>query len=266
MNGEFKLVLASFIPYIKRYNDKAVKRLSVCIAACNGEKFISEQISSILEQLSEDDEIIISDDGSTDNTVEIVEKYHDDRIIILKDNNFKSPVRNFEKALKQAKGEFVFLADQDDIWEKDKLNIIMGYLAGYDVVVSDCRVIDEKDNVIYDSFFHIRNSGKGIFKNLVRNSYIGCCMAFNRKILEISLPFPKNIPMHDLWIGIIGELFGKCYFCDEKLVRYRRHKNNITNTGGKSNYGLLTKISFRLSILKCVILRVSGGKLRKYLK
>ena len=99
--------------------------ISVCMATYNGENFIKEQIDSILPQLSDDDEIVISDDGSTDKTVDIIENYGDSRIKLLKYNSFRSTIYNLENALKDSKGDVIFLCDQDDKWNEDKVNICL---------------------------------------------------------------------------------------------------------------------------------------------
>lgn len=225
-------------------------KISVCMATYNGEKYIEEQLRSILSQLGENDEVIISDDSSTDNTVNIIKSFNDKRIKIFDHQKFRSPILNFENALKHATGDIIVLADQDDIWKPHKIETIKKYLQDYDLVVSDADIIDEFGNIIAFSFFKINNSKKGLMRNLIKNSYMGCTMAFNRKILEKALPFPRDIPMHDWWIGLIAEMYGKTYFIEDKLISYRRHGANTSPTGEKSKYSLSDKILFRVKILK----------------
>lgn len=231
------------------------KKISVCMPVFNGEKYISKQVNSILKQLDIDDELIISDDSSTDESLNIVKSFNDPRIKILEANRFKSPIYNLENALHSAKGDYIYLADQDDIWMDKKVEIMNKYLNEFDLVVSDCFVIDKDENIINDSFFELRNSGTGFLHNLLRNSYLGCCMAFNRKILDIAVPFPSNIPMHDIWLGMIGELFGKTFFCEEKLIKYRRHGNNASPTGETSKYTFVEKFGFRKNLLFSLLKR-----------
>lgn len=174
-----------------------MKKISVCIATYNGEKYLKKQLDSILNQLKKEDEVIISDDTSTDATVEIIKAYNDRRIILIENQKFRSPIYNFENALKHASGDIIFLADQDDIWIDNKVCTVKKYLKSYDLVISDAEIIDTNDETLYRSFYALNNSRKGFIKNIIKNSYLGCCMAFNRKILESALPFPKNVPMHD---------------------------------------------------------------------
>lgn len=237
--------------------------ISVCMATCNGEKYIHKQLESILSQIGESDEIIISDDSSSDKTVEIIKTFDDKRISLFENNRFHSPVYNFENALKKATGDMIFLSDQDDIWMENKTKIMMDLLQQYDIVLSDCIIVNEKEEIIHESFFKARGSKKGFLNNLIKNSYMGCCMAFDRKILDIALPFPENLPMHDMWIGVIGELYGTTYFCDQKLVKYRRHENSASPTSGPSPYTIIDKISLRANLLLSITARLLERRTNK---
>lgn len=225
------------------------------MATYNGEKYIEEQLETILYQLSDDDELIISDDSSTDATIKIIKAFNDKRIQLIENQKFQSPIFNFENALKHACGEYIFLADQDDIWMPQKVNILKKYLNDYDLVLSDANIIDINGGVINQSFYKLNSSRSGFMKNIIKNSYLGCTMAFNRKILEKSLPFPKDLPMHDWWLGLIAEIYGKTYFIEDKLISYRRHGNNASHTGQKSNYSFLKKIFFRSILIKNLLIK-----------
>ena len=223
--------------------------ISVCMATYNGEKYIKEQLSSILNQLSEKDEIIISDDSSTDKTVEIIESFQDKRIKILKNNKFRQPNLNFEKALKYSKGDIIFLSDQDDVWVENKVEIILNQLKKYDLIVSDAFITNEKLNITNESLFSEVNSNRGILKNIIKNTYYGCCMAFKRKVLKKALPFPKTREIgHDLWLGIIADRYFKVKFLKEKLIYFRRHENTLT-TIKKSKRRLIVKLLGRVKVL-----------------
>jgi len=223
--------------------------ISVCIPTYNGEKYIKEQLESILCQLSESDEVIISDDSSTDATLKIIENFKDNRIKIFPNNLFRSPIFNLENALKQANGDFIFLSDQDDIWLPTKVEITLKTLEKFDLCVSDCELIDADGEVIHSSFFQLHHSKKGFFNNLIRNSYLGCCMAFRRDILKYILPFPPSIAMHDIWIGLCVELWGNSLFVENKLIKHRRHGDNTSTTSGKSKLSTIYKIKYRLHFL-----------------
>ena len=204
--------------------------ISVAIATYNGEKFIKEQLDSILCQIDKQDEIIISDDGSTDDTLNIIKSYDDDRIRIV--NGPHAGVKqNFANAISKSKGKYILLSDQDDIWMKNKVDIILDTFEKEKCtcILHDNITFDSNtEKIIQHSFFEFRNSRPGILKNIIKNSYMGCCMAFEEKMKEYFLPIPNNIEMHDQWIGIISEKYGKNIFINDKLIKYRRHNNNVT--------------------------------------
>lgn len=228
--------------------------LSICIATYNGGSYIKEQIDSILPQIGKNDEIIISDDSSTDNTLDVIKSFKDKRIKIFPNNKFHSPIFNFENALKQAKGDYIFLSDQDDIWLDNKVAKMVEALKQYSLVVSDCYVVDKDCNIIRDSFF-TKQPTPGILKNIIKNNYIGCCMALRREVLTKALPFPKQIAMHDIWLGLCGSLYYKALFIPDKLILYRRHGNNASPTGERSKYSLKYKLCYRIELILLLVKR-----------
>ena len=228
--------------------------ISVCIATYNGEMFIREQIDSILRQLSSDDEIIVSDDGSTDDTISIINSIDDKRIRIIEGPRKHSPTLNFECAMKEAKGDYIFLADQDDVWKPNKVEVCIELLQNYDCVVSDAEVTDSNLNPLYPSLYTIMQVRQGrIYNTVWKNGYTGCCMAFRRNVLNASLPFPKNIPMHDIWIGNVAAYKYNMKFIPEKLIYFRRHNETISCNGKGSKYSIWQKIKFRWSIIKNIV-------------
>ena len=240
------------------------KKISVCIATYNGALYIKEQLQSILLNLRENDEIIISDDHSSDDTIKIVHAFNDPRIkVVYNTKSNKGHIRNFENALTKATGDVIFLSDQDDIWLPEKAERMLEALEDHDLVVCDCIVVDQSMEVISDSFFGLIHSGSGFLKNLIKNTFLGCCMAFKRDILEKALPFPKKLISHDTWIGLIGETYGSTLFLPEKLHYFRRHGSNFSISEGadamadqKSPYNIFEKISMRMGLLKNVIRRM----------
>lgn len=247
------------------------KKISVCIATYNGGAYIEEQIASILAAIGEEDEVIISDDNSNDNTLEIVKSFKDSRIrIIINKIDNRGHINNFENALKNAIGDIIFLSDQDDVWYPEKVVKMCDALKSYDLVVCDCNIVDANLKMGDHSFFEIKNAGKGFFKNLYKNTFLGCCMAFNRKILINSLPFPKNIVSHDTWIGLVGEVFGETTFIPDKLHYFRRHGSNFSVNNGKdsmselySPYTFSEKIKMRLGLIKNISFRFFKVLIRK---
>ena len=228
--------------------------ISVCVATYNGERFIREQIDSILRQLSSYDEIIVSDDGSTDDTISIIDSINDKRIRIIEGPRKHSPTPNFECAMKVAKGDYIFMADQDDVWKPNKVEVCIEWLHKYDCVVSDAEVTDSNLNPLYPSLYTIMQVRQGrIYNTIWKNGYTGCCMAFRRNILDASLPFPKNIPMHDIWIGNVAAYKYNRKFIPDKLIYFRRHNETISCNGKGSKYSIWQQMKFRWSIIKNIV-------------
>jgi hypothetical protein len=147
------------------------------------------------------------------------------------------------------------LADQDDIWHPEKITRMVSALNDADLVVCDCRLVDEHLNVIATSFFEWNRSRKGMIKNFFRNSFVGCCMAFHKKILERALPFPEKVPAHDLWIGLLAQKYFRVNFIPTILVDYRRHKNAFSSTGSLSRSSLGKKVKSRYELAKLLLTR-----------
>ncbi|GAB3547777.1 glycosyltransferase family 2 protein [Spirosoma fluminis] len=239
--------------------------ISVCLATYNGEKFIEEQLSSILIQLDKNDEIIISDDHSTDKTVEIIRKINDTRIRLYYNDERRSVIANFENALKRAQGDIIFLSDQDDVWHRNKVEKVIKELEDVDLVVTNCLFMG-KDTLIHrESFFEVFNSRKGFIKNIVKNTYLGNCMAFHSHLLKVALPFPpelfkleKMYVYHDIWIGLLADILFTVRFIKEPLSYFRRHEGNASPTEDrkKSPNSLLTKIKSRCILLYTLIKRI----------
>lgn len=213
-----------------------MKRISVAMAVYNGEKYLKEQLDSILMQLNEKDEVVISDDGSTDGTASLVQAYQKrpggPQIRLVKGPG-RGIKQNIACALGHARGRFLFLADQDDVWMPHKVRRMMQvfYKERCHAIVHDCIVTKEDlKEVIYPSFFEYRGYGGGMWRNIWKNKYIGCCMAIHRDLLPYILPVPDDIQMHDQWIGVINDMHrGGTVFLKEPLLYYRRHDGNVSD-------------------------------------
>lgn len=224
--------------------------ISVCLAAFNGKRYIGAQIASILASPLVT-ELLVSDDGSTDGTRAAVAAIADPRVKLLSGPG-RGVIRNIEFLLGRAAGNYIFLADQDDIWLERKVDAMLLALDQADLVVSDCSIVDEQLNVDIPSFFAARGSGPGLVKNFLRNSFLGCCMAFRREVLDYVLPFPPSVPMHDWWIGLMASRKGRVRFLDEVLVLYRRHGANSTYAV-VSEASLLQQLRWRLHMLGALL-------------
>jgi len=233
--------------------------ISVCMATYNGEKYIEEQVRSILPQLAENDELIVSDDGSTDRTLEILENFNDKRIKIFKHarhgikipfylqsplaNKFYFITRNFENALKNASGDYIFLSDQDDVWQPEKIKTMLKFLDKDKLVICDAWVVNDDMEKQYKLSEYIIYK-KGFWRNIIRkSSYWGCLFAFTKNVKNFVLPIPKNVLTHDFWLGLISELKFSSTYISEPLVLYRRHENAASSID-ISNQSSLNSIFF----------------------
>lgn len=208
--------------------------LSVCLATYNGSKYIKGQIESILPQLSPEDELIVSDDASTDETSNTVLSINDNRIRLVTNESVHGITGNFENAINLAKGDYVFLSDQDDKWLPNKVGLFMAeFKKGADIVLSNSSVTDSHLNVkiksCYDAFGHPNLSFFGTLKSC---GWQGSAMALKRDVLLQSTPFPHNkYILHDLWIGLtVGQIYNTHIIYTPTLL-YRRHSSTVTPLG-----------------------------------
>jgi glycosyltransferase involved in cell wall biosynthesis len=231
---------------------KSRPRISVCMAAYQGENYISLQLCSILEQLSADDEVIVVDDGSTDRTCGEVSALQDTRLLLVQNQKNQGVLRAFETALSRCTGEIVFLSDQDDLWLPKKVETVLdAFRLDPDLVLvaSDAILIDEEGAKIGDSFYAKRGEFRaGLWSNLLIGKFHGCTMAFRSTLLRSALPFPPGrLVHHDTWIGCMNALIGgKTKYIAEPLVAYRRHSTNVTGRVRLSNY---TRLRMRSQML-----------------
>ena len=226
---------------------------SVAMAYYNGAKYIDEQIRSILANMEDTDELIISVDDASDGSETILQNWaqNDPRIRIIKGPG-KGVVKNFENAFRHCRGDIIFLSDQDDVWKKNKIQQAFEDPKVM-AVVHDAQIVDEKLSSLNETTFEWRDSKAGFWKNMKKNSYIGCCMAVRRSALKRILPIPDNIWIHDQWIGLLAEQLGKVVFIEEPLIYYRRHGGNVTElTHGsiismiKKRYHMIMEINRRV--------------------
>lgn len=225
--------------------------VSVAMATYNGEKYLKQQVDSILSQLSSEDELIISDDHSSDMTLSIIEKYkkEDSRVKLVMNPAESGVASNFDNAIKHTKNDIIFLSDQDDIWKPEKVETVKSYYEknpNIQMIMSDIIVVDNEINPTIESFYEYRGSRSGVIKNIIKNSYIGCAMSFRKELKAQILPIPKNVPMHDMWIGLVADMNKSALLIPEKLIYYRRHDETVTSV--ENNSSLKEKILWRFQI------------------
>ncbi len=238
-------------------------RISVCMATYNGEKFIKEQVDSILSQLSSKDELIVSDDNSQDRTLDIIRSYKDERIKIFSNIGNHGFKGNFENALRNATGDYIFLSDQDDIWLPNKVQVVLEKLKDYDLIMHDGKIVDAEAHDLGRTCYSTLHDKTGFWYNVWKNRFSGSRMAFTKEVLQASLPFPKCILVHDYWIGTLALKCFRVSFIPNILMLYRRHGANASSSSEKSRLSLYVKITYRLSLLMAIYSRVFSRKLHK---
>ena len=213
-------------------HDQAI-RVSVCLAAYNGDKYIIEQISSILPQLEQRDELIVVDDASTDTTADLVSGICDNRVKLLRSPKNSGYVKTFERAMFASQGDYIFLADQDDVWLPGRVDAMIHALSAAEVVASNFAFFGGKPRTIESIRLRSRDSsrrGANLFALWVGyRPYYGCAMAVRREALDLILPFPPFLlETHDQWIALVGNLRGRIVHLEEETLIRRLHSDNNT--------------------------------------
>lgn len=217
--------------------------VDILLAAFNGEKYIAQQIDSILNQTYEDWKLYISDDCSCDNTVNIVKKYlekYPDKIVLIQSTNSSGSSKNhFFKMLKYSVSEYIMFCDQDDIWLSDKIQLTIEKMIECEkqyrintplLVHTDLKVVDENLKIISNSLFKYQSLSyeRSKLNNLLgQNIVTGCTMMINRELLDLTRNnIPKDAIMHDWWLALVASAFGQVIFLQSSTVLYRQHCNN----------------------------------------
>lgn len=232
--------------------------ISVAMAVYNGQAHLHEQLSTLLADLGDLDEVIIVDDGSSDGSATTLQAWQlqDPRVRLILQTQNKGVRSSFERAIEAALHDIVFLCDQDDVWMPGKRDALV---ACFDkdprclLALSDAQVIDADGRTVADSFMQRRGGFRGgLLSTLVRNRYLGCTMALHRRLVRLAVPVPISAPMHDMWFGAMASLWGNVAYVDRPLIQYRRHGGNVTPDRHRSIYQMLI---WRLQLTWCVIAR-----------
>ena len=223
-----------------------MEKVDILLATYNGEKYLREQIDSILNQTHTEFRLLISDDGSTDGTIEILKEYKekDGRIEVFFQENNLGVVKNFEFLLEKVEAKYYMFSDQDDIWKERKIEKSLNKIEeGYDLVYSDLEVVDENLNVTYSSYWKLKGIYNKIkkynnFESLYLNNFItGCTIISKKELINSFLPLPNSskFVLHDYWVSLIISQNGKIAYIEEPLIKYRQHKNNKVGSKKKSD-------------------------------
>lgn len=224
-----------------------MKKVSIAMATYNGAKYLNEQLISILSQTYPIFEINIVDDCSTDDTRNILKDYQKKYPIIkVYFNDFNVGVaKTFEKAISLCTGDYIALSDQDDYWELEKINVLVSKIGNNSLIHSNARIVDEKLNVISETFIKDSRSYKyeRWFDYVMQNNVTGCTALFSADILKKILPFPKSIILHDSYIAMHAFLLNGICYTKIPLVLYRQHGNNVHGANNVITYDKFSKVA-----------------------
>ena len=232
-------------------------RASVAMAVYNGQRYIREQIDSVLERMGQNDELVISYDPSTDGTLAIIQGYaaDDPRVRVVMHDRPSGAQANFTNAVMHCRGKYIFLADQDDVWIGDKVEKVVRCfeLTGADLVVHDGYMADGDLNPLPGTIFERYGTSDNPIRNIVKCTYWGCCMAFRAHVRDYVCPFPtENKVGHDLWLGVLVGFHGKTARLHECLMKHRLHGDNVTTDKRRP---LPQILSHRATLLKLLLKR-----------
>ena len=214
-----------------------MSRLSIAVAmcTCNGSRYVREQLQSIARQTTAADELVVCDDGSTDQTTPMVEEFAAGSPISVR--LVRNPIalgctRNFEQAIRLCSSQIIVLADQDDSWKPNKLAAIARAFAGQPgagYVFSDAEIVDESGSGLEFSLWETVGfkapqfmPSRQVAMLLKRNLVTGAAMAFRASLRGILLPIPPAWN-HDYWLALLGSVFSYGVPLPERLFLYRRH-------------------------------------------
>lgn len=206
-------------------------KISIAMATYNGARYLEEQLDSFLKQTRLPDEVVVSDDGSTDETLAIVDSFAKKALFevrILRNDRNLGCCKNFELALSGSSGDIVLLSDQDDVWFPHKIETIERTFlenSGLLVVINDAEITEENlQSTGLSNLAQIKALGLGLDDFIT-----GCCTAVTRKMIRLACPIPHISVMHDAWIHDLGNLLGVRKVVSPVLQYYRRHQNTTSN-------------------------------------
>ena len=230
----------------------APAKTSIAMATYNGARFVREQLDSFSAQTRLPDELVVTDDCSTDDTVRVVEEFARTapfRVALHRNPANLGYVRNFEKALSMCTGDIIFLSDQDDVWFPEKLATVVRHFEAdpqVQVVINDALLVDEG----------LRSSGNSQRQNIERagqplkSFFTGCCSAHRKSWHDLALPIPAEVPAHDFWINCLAIEVGCARHLADVLQAFRRHDNNSSAWALSDPNGLGVLGALRISGLR----------------
>lgn|GEM_PF-107963 len=217
----------------EKYTKTTIPLVSIVIATYNGEKFLKEQLESLVNQTYKNCEIIAIDDNSSDNTVNILHEYaakYSEFRVVQNEKNL-GYVKNFEKGFSFTKGDFIAPCDQDDVWLPTKIEVLLNHIDDCAIAYCNSEFIDSAGNTLNQKMSDIKtltDFDNPLMYIEVGISALGHAMLIRKDVVDTAMPFP-TLFSHDNWLGFVASFNGSVKFIDDVLVQYRRHDMNLTN-------------------------------------
>lgn len=228
--------------------DRKQPLVSIALVVYNGEALIRQQLDSLYNQTYKNIEVIVTDDRSTDGTVQILEEYAQKYGLkyYVNETNLKY-TRNCERAASYCKGEYIAWCDHDDIWHPEKIETLVNNIGERNFIFSDEIVIDENNNIIADSLKQYSNipipKDNQLTYLLFKCIPYGHQIMIKRELTDKIFPMPEKFESLDWWMGIVGACHGGMEYVDKPLAKYRLHSSNISGTK-PYKYRLWDKLKF----------------------
>ncbi len=219
--------------------------VSIVLCTYNGEKYIKEQVDSLLNQTYQNLEIIICDDSSKDNTALILQDFNDIRIKCFYNKQNMGLAKNKEQCMMKASGDFIASCDQDDIWMPNKIECLITNIGDCTLIYSKSTIVDEDLNIPNVDNNPILYKGNNYKVFWFHNYVSGHTMLFKKSMLKHILPLPTKYVYPDHWISYICTANGSITYVDKSLVYYRQHSSQITKTQ-KNSFGLIGKLFYKI--------------------
>lgn len=209
---------------------KNMKTVSVAMATYNGQHYIREQLDSILEQTITPDEIVIVDDCSSDATMDILNGYeseHPGIIKVFQNESNLGYIKNFEKAISLCSSQYIALSDQDDIWMRNKLEVLLQRIGDSLLIHSDAHIIDADGSILQESYSKsAKKRPLPDYLDIIHfNSITGCTTLIKKELFALTAPFPVTMP-HDWWLAMVAVVKDSIEYSPDPLIMYRQHDNN----------------------------------------
>lgn len=241
--------------------------VSVVMAVYNGGRYLAQQVESILEQLTPEDELLILDDASRDDSLAVARAFDAPQVRIVANPTNLGVLKTFELGMRLARHGIIFLSDQDDVWLPGRREAFIEAF-GRDprvlIVVSDAKVVDSNLQLVAESFQATRGGFKGdVFTTIWKNRYMGCAMALRRELLQHALPIPATVPMHDMWLGAISQVIGRTVYLPRAYLLHRRHGANASPSVRQS---LAVMLRWRVALTAAFVQRFIAIKLGRTTK